>query len=534
VSYNVLKSKRIAAVSMLAIQAAMISAMVPAAAHADSISDLKVELNIIQSQIKDMQAQEHTYSPEKRDELAQVKAEVAQLKAQLAVAQTPPPPATPIATAATPTSTAIYPYTNVLPATPHNLGSLFNGGTGPLSPPVAKPVVGGILLYAGNGSAFFIDGDIDAGLRLDSGAGHSLLSVQSGLMRASRLTLEGYQNIGFGLRAVGVIEGGFNVAQGTGASNPDGITGFAFGRESFVGIGNDKYGYIDYGRQYSPIWAVSAAPVAEPFAGNYLGGIVALDPTLAVNSRVSNAITYNYRYTWEGMLDPSPSKGLGFAAMYAPGGANGATTGTPISAGQQFGASASYGTKHWWLGAGYHQIDGINLSDGDAPFSNTFIPTLPDTQKTRLVEVTVAGSYLTPFARLFAQFNVQENGRKNALDDAVDQHDWMVGAVVPTFKHQNLRFSYGTLYNETSTKAQYSVAQASYEYDLVQVPGTALYLEGALVANNKRSAQGLLGAQDVGGTGPSAILPTQLSRNGTALDYGATASTIATGIRFIF
>jgi predicted porin len=516
-SYNVLISKRIIATSMLAIQAAML----PLAAHADSLSDLKVELGIIQNQIKDMQAQSRSYSPEKRDELAQVKAEVAQLKQQLAVAQAQPAPA-PMAPAPVQLAQAA-PGTGILPA----------GGTQPLEPKLLKPVVGGVPLYASNSGALFIAGTIDAGLRLDSGAGHSILSVQSGLMRASRITLEGYEDIGWGLRAVGVIEGGFNVAQGTGASNPDGITGFAFGRESFVGLGNDKYGYIDYGRQYSPIWAVSAAPVADPYAGNYLGGIVALDPTLAVNSRVSNAITYNYRYTWEGMLDPSPSKGFGFAAMYAPGGDNG-TAASPTSAGQQFGASASYGTRHWWLGAGYHQIDGINLADGDAPFSNTFIPTLPGTQKTRLVEVTVAGSYLTPWARLFAQFNVQENGRKNALNDAVDQHDWMIGAVVPTFAHQNFRFSYGTLYNETSTKAQYSVAQASYEYDLTKVPGTALYLEGALVTNNKNSAQGLLGAQDVGGTGASAVLPTQLTKNGSTLDYGATASTIATGIRFIF
>jgi len=116
----------------------------------------------------------------------------------------------------------------------------------------------------------------------------------------------------------------------------------------------------------------------------------------------------------------------------------------------------------------------------------------------------------------------------------VDQDDWFVGAVVPTFPHQNFRFTYGEFYNHTDTKAQYSIFQGSYEYDLVKAPGTALFLEGAVIDNNKTSAQGLLGAADVGGAGPAAILPTQVTKNGTTLDYGATDSTIATGVRFIF
>lgn len=507
----VMKSRFLAAGSALAISAML----VPAPAKADSITDLRVQLNIIQSQIKQMQAQSKYYSPAKKDELAEVKSEVAQLKTQIAQVQAEPPPA------------PVYVQQAAAPA-PASPVSFFGGAAALGTKP--HPVVGGIPLLITPGGAFFVAGTIDAGIRDDLGSGHSVVSVQSGLMRASRLTFEGYQDIGFGLRAVGVIEGGFNVAEGIGASNPSGAgTGFDFGRESFAGVGNDKYGYIDFGRQYSPIWAVSAAPVADPFAGNYLGGIVALDPTLAVNSRVSNAITYNYGYTWEGMLDPSPAHGLGFAAIYAPGGGRG-NSGDATDAGQSFGASASYGTKHFWIGGGYDQIDGWNSNV--APYSNTYIPSTAN--KTRLIEETVAASYLTPWARLFVQYNSQSDGRKVSLNGGVEQDDWFVGFVAPTFPHQNLRFTYGTLYNHTDTKAQYSVAQASYEYDLVQVPGTALYLEGALVSNNKNSAQGLLGAGDVGGTGPAAILPTQLSANGTTLDYGATASTIAAGVRFIF
>jgi len=80
------------------------------------------------------------------------------------------------------------------------------------------------------------------------------------------------------------------------------------------------------------------------------------------------------------------------------------------------------------------------------------------------------------------------------------------------------------------------VVQASYEYDLVRVPGTALYLEGLLIANNKNSAQGALGATNVIGSavGPTTFLPDQLTANGSTPLYGATATSITTGIRFIF
>jgi predicted porin len=517
----------------------------PGVARADSISDLSMQMKIIESQIRTLQAHSSTLSSSSLAQLREVQEEVAQMKAQLAEVKAQPPvppaPSAPVVTAKA--AAGAYPYPGLPPA-PANSGVQVNGGTGPTGPKVLKPLVGGILLYAGNGSALFIDGTIDGGIRYDTGVGHSNVAVQSGLARTSRLALEGYQNIGFGLRAVGVIEGGLDIAEGLGASNPSPAgKAFDFGRESYVGIGNDKFGYIDFGRQYAPIWAAAASPTADPFGGNFLGGIVALDPTLAVNSRVSNSIVYNYNYTWEGMIDPAPSHGFGFAAMFTPAGNHptSPTTTTaafPPNAGQQFGAMASYGTKRFFIDGAFNQIDGINTNNGEAPFTNTYIPVEP-LDKTTLNEFTFAGSYVTPIGRLFAQYDTQYDGRKNAADDGVDQYDWFVGLAAPTFPHQVLRFTYGTLYNKTSTKAQYSVAQASYEYDLVQVPGSSLYIEGALIDNNKNSAQGLLGATDVGGptTGPESaddILPTQLTGNGTKLDYGATASTIAMGVRFIF
>jgi predicted porin len=485
------------------------AAMIPASAFAETNAQLEAQITALQ-------------------------AELNQLKTQVAEKPAPAPVAMSMATPAPTGGITLLPGASA-------------------KPKFIKPVVGGAEpVVETPGGALFITGDIDAGVRLDSGAGHSILSVQSGLMRASRLTFEGYQDVPyFGLRVVGVAEGGWDIAQGIGAGNPgaasslpkgSSVNDFTFGRDSFVGIGNDKYGYIDFGRQYAPIWAVSAAPVADPFAGNYLGGIVALDPTMAVNSRVSNSIAYDYRYTWEGMLDPSPPVGFGFAAMYAPGNASG-RPGTPINSGLQYGASASYGTKKWWLGGGFQKLYGINLGDSQAPESATYVPAAT-TNKPILTEITLAGSYVTPYGRLMLEYNSQSNGRKHAgigpagVVDGVEQQDFMIGAVVPTIKGQLLKFSYGKLFDETSNRAQYSMEQASYEFDLTKAPGCAIYIEGLVVENSHHSAQGILGAANVGTVtaagGTTSILPTQLTANGTTLDYGATASTIATGVRYIF
>jgi len=490
------------------------SVVLPGLARADSVSDLQVQMQIIESQIKTLQAHSSSMSSSSLAQLHAVQQEVAQMKVQLDEVQSAPPPA-PVVYAPPP----------------------------PPPPKVIKPLVGGVLLYAGNGSAFFIDGTIDGGIRDDFGAGHSTLAVQSGAARATRLALEGYQNIGqylgVDLRAVGVLEGGFSINTGIGANNAPGVAAgaFTFGRESYAGIGNDEIGYIDFGRQYSPLWATVASPTADPFGGNFLGGIVAVDPTLALNSRVSNAIIYNYNYTWEGMIDPAPAHGLGFAAMYAPG-QNHATRATPVSPvtnpvnnGQQLGIMASYGTKLFFVDAGYNQIDGINSTD--TAYTASYTAAYP-ADKTAMKEFSTAGSLLTPLGRVFAQIGVQYNGRNKAKPDAIDQDYWFVGFVAPTFKHQLLRFSYGTLYNHdqtykgTTKQAQYSVAQASYEYDLVQVPGTALYIDGLIIDNNKYSAQGILGAADVGGPYPT------LTTDDGATEYGGTAETLAMGIRYIF
>jgi predicted porin len=511
-------------VSVFGVCAIVIPGPARAQTAVPNIDQIDAEIKELQAQVAALKAQQyHDHQAMLRsqeqakiaaqDEAAARAADEAKLAA---VASAPPPPPVRVASAPPPSG--------------------FEMGLGVKlgSPANPKPIVGGIPILVTPGGAFFIAGTLDEGLRYDTGAGHSVLSVQSGLMRASRLTLEGYQDIGFGLRVVGLVEGGLNLSQGLGTSSPSAAgSGFDFGRESYVGVGNDKYGYVDFGRQYAPIWPAVASPTADPFGANYLGGIAALNPTVALNSRVSNSIVYNYNYTWEGMVDPAPRLGFGFAAMYAPPGNHGSAT--SVDAGQQFGAMASYGTKTWFIDAGFDQLDGINTADGEAPFSPTYFPPV-SSDKTALNEFAVSASYVLPFARVFAQYTKETDGRKNAAEGAlgIDQYDWSLGAVIPTLPHQNMRLYVGKFYNQTTQNNNFTLFQGSYEYDLVKVPGSAVYLEGSYLANSPTGSNSILGSLNNGGSGYGAVVPTQESANGTTLLKGGTSATIAAGIRYIF
>jgi predicted porin len=400
-----------------------------------------------------------------------------------------------------------------------------------------KPLVGGIPIFLTPGGAFFLAGTFDAGARYDFGTHtRSVFSVNSGEMRLSRIDFEGYQNVGFGLRATTVLEGGLNFNNGYGASEPPGSvgTGFQFGTNSTVGIGSDKYGYLAFGRTYTPIWSVSAGPAGDVYGGSYLGGSTILYPTTARTNRDSNSISWAYGYGWEGLLNPAPFVGLGAALIYSPGDQSSAN---PINSGRSFGGSLSYGVPKFYIGGGYQQVDGANSTDTAA--LSPYVPATPNTlnlpsskygTKPVLTEVTLETSFKIPYARMYGGVHLDNNGVKLAMPKGgVDSRSWYFGFVVPLAPHQVVKLMYGQEYDLTQSQADYSTFQASYEYDLTKmIPGTALYLEGGLVSNNKNSAIMFNGTHNVSGTG---LL---VQKNGTTIDYGGTGDTIASGVRYIF
>jgi predicted porin len=442
----------------------------------------------------------------KADELSDLKAEMASMREEMRalkaqVSATAAPAAAP--TAAPGTAPTAAPVIAQNSATPLGLVASKPPGPTPL-------VINGIPLVSTSNTAIYLGGIFDAGYRIDGGTRqNSIQSINSGESYGSRLTLEGYQELGYGLRAVMAIEGGLGLNNGTGASNPPNVPAgaFSFGRYSAVGLGSDDLGYVTFGRQYTPIWAVSAGGGNDPFGGFFFGGINTIYSTTI---HASNAVVYSYGYSWETMLDPAPLKGFGFSAMYSTGQS---TTPSPEDSGSEFGAAISYGGDGtWWLGYGYHQVSGSNSTiSATAPVASTPI----------LRQHTVGASYDLGFARLFTGVNMGSNGNFNAATGGVNSKAWDVGAKVPLTPVQQVRFLYGMRYDQTNAKADLSTAQLSYEYKLYPPAwgsyksDLTLYAAIGFIDNSPGATAALGGAI---GT----VLP------------GALAKSFITGFRYVF
>lgn len=113
-----------------------------------------------------------------------------------------------------------------------------------------------------------IYGTADAGItRVNNIAGASRTSLDSGIWQSSRIGFRGTEDLGSGRSALFVLEGGFSIDSGAGAS----AGAFAFNRQSFVGLAGE-WGTVTLGRQYDFLY-VNVLPVgAEFFAGGLVSG----------------------------------------------------------------------------------------------------------------------------------------------------------------------------------------------------------------------------------------------------------------------
>ena len=132
-------------------------------------------------------------------------------------------------------------------------------------------------------SAIKIYGVADAGLVTEYGtpAGSSPV-IGSGLASGSRLGFKGTEDLGNGLSAVFVLEGGYNIDTGKAGQG-----GPRFGRQAFVGL-RGAFGGVTVGRQYSPYYR-AIRDVADPFEDGLAGQATNL---MSGNHRMDNTVAY--------------------------------------------------------------------------------------------------------------------------------------------------------------------------------------------------------------------------------------------------
>ncbi|HEY4296656.1 MAG TPA: porin [Paraburkholderia sp.] len=197
-------------------------------------------------------------------------------------------------------------------------------------------------------SSVTLYGIIDAGLaytnNVDKGSTHgSLFQATSGNINGSRFGLRGDEDLGGGLRAVFVLENGFNVQNGKlGQDNR------LFGRQAFVGLSSDRYGTLTLGRQYDSLvdFVAPLSGTAGTFGDSGFAHPFDND-NLNHSERLSNAIKFtSHNYS-----------GLKFGGLYA------LSNSTDFAANRAYSAGASYSNGPLNLAAGYLQINGSNATN---------------------------------------------------------------------------------------------------------------------------------------------------------------------------
>jgi predicted porin len=162
-----------------------------------------------------------------------------------------------------------------------------------------------------------IYGIVDAGIAYEQGGKNgNVTKVSSGIGSASRIGFKGTEDLGGGLSAVFVLEGG--VKADTGEQD---VAGSIFQRQAFVGLSSKEAGTLTLGRQYTP-WYNALAQVGDPFQAGLAGSAKNLFPASGNNQRFSNSVIYK-----------TPEfNGVSADVAYGFGEQNGSSTGRQLSA----------------------------------------------------------------------------------------------------------------------------------------------------------------------------------------------------------
>ena len=172
-------------------------------------------------------------------------------------------------------------------------------------------------------SSVTLYGLIDAGISYVNNSkpatGHdNLFKYDDGVAQGSRWGLRGTEDLGGGLKALFVLENGFNSGNGT-----LGQGGALFGRQAYVGLSQDNVGSLTFGRQYSfstDYLGGNYSTGGQTVAGNYAYHINDVDQL--TSSRINNAVKFS----------SANFSGLTFGAMYGFSNQAGAFAGAPARA----------------------------------------------------------------------------------------------------------------------------------------------------------------------------------------------------------
>ncbi|MDR3398998.1 MAG: porin [Pandoraea sp.] len=230
---------------------------------------------------------------------------------------------------------------------------------------LALGVLGAFAGAAHAQSSVTLYGIIDAGLTYTSKTGGNLagtgntsknFAFSNGNLQGSRWGLKGAEDLGGGLKAIFVLENGFNLGTGTLGQNSR-----MFGRQAYVGLSSATAGTLTIGRQYDSV-VDFVGPYASGSQWSTFAGAHPFDNDNLNNSfRVNNTVKYtsvNYG-------------GFSAGGMYGfSNSANNGSTGSGFANNRAYSFGAGYANGPLSFGAGYLYL-GSPASNATGVINNT-------------------------------------------------------------------------------------------------------------------------------------------------------------------
>jgi len=314
---------------------------------------------------------------------------------------------------------------------------------------------------------------------------NSSSQLNAGQQSGNRLGFKGTEDLGNGLKAVFLLEQGFNLDTGTQAGN--GLTTTAdnqqmFNRQAYAGL-SGGFGTVVGGRLYTPYYTFVSG--LDPFGAGTVGSyrnVFSSGPqvsgtaygTLTDPLRVDNALAY---------ISPSFG-GFSVTAAFSNNASGNDSTGNNSQNNTVYAVLGQYSSGALTLGANYHYIAG-----GTGLNATLAVPGVNNVQN-----FSLGGSFDFKVAKVMALYSWNNTDVDNsALPGAVIAGDatlnnYMLGATVPFGKFA-AKGSY--IYSDGNTAALGDAQQLALGLDYNLSKRTNLYSAYSWIDNSDRRLNGV-------------------------------------------
>ncbi|WP_455289382.1 porin [Cupriavidus necator] len=242
----------------------------------------------------------------------------------------------------------------------------------------------------------------------NTGPANNVYRMNSGGVAGSRWGLRGTEDLGSGLKAVLVLESGFNLDSGTSQQG-----GRLFGRQAYVGV-QSAYGQVSFGRQYASMFEALANFAPTAYSTQYEPVV----PMVGPNFREDNTVKYTGTF---GPVTALAHWSFGTGVALPP------TVGAPFILGGNgevpgqyrrdtaYGAAVAYSAGPFGATVGYDQFNPTI-----APASNP-----ANAGSGTFKKATIAGSYAMGPAKLMAGYRWGQNKDRNGNLILRDDFFWI-------------------------------------------------------------------------------------------------------------